>query len=377
MRFLLRWQRVTRDTRREGRRGVLSVVEQLQGFELAAGAWEEFVLPARVDGYRSSWLDAHCLSGEVAWGRLTPRAVDPDAAPTRGGSAPSRATPISLLVRADLDWMLAATRGERAPVLPGPGPALDVLHELERRGALFHSDLGSALERLPIEVEEGLWDLVSRGLVSADGFQALRALLGSRERWARKAARRRARRGLRRGARGVGTAEGRWSLFPGDGVSSRREEPDRGAEETTHGEMDADELAEAVAEQLLVRWGVVFRDLMARESLSLPWREILWALRRMEARGTVRGGRFVTGFVGEQYALPGAVDALRRTRRMERRGEVVRISACDPLNLVGILTPGPRVPAQRGGEVIYRDGLPIRDDELESRPGQAQGHLPY
>ena len=123
-----------------------------------------------------------------------------------------------------------------------------------------------------------------------------------------------------------------------------------------------------MAEQLLARWGVVFRDRLARETLAVPWREVLWALRRLEARGTVRGGRFVTGFVGEQYALPGAVDALRRTRRIERSGELVRVSAVDPLNLVGVLTPGPRVPANSGREVVYQDGLPVVAAGLKSGP---------
>jgi len=150
---------------------------------------------------------------------------------------------------------------------------------------------------------------------------------------------------LRRG-RALRGAEGRWSLVP---------TPDAVAE--------PEALAEAVAEQLLARWGVVFRDLLARESLVVPWRNVLWALRRMEARGSARGGRFVTGFVGEQYALPGAVDALRATRRRERSGECVRVSAVDPLNLVGILTPGPRVPALRTRVVVYRDGAPVAEEE--------------
>ncbi|MEN8161329.1 MAG: hypothetical protein ABFS41_14765, partial [Myxococcota bacterium] len=116
------------------------------------------------------------------------------------------------------------------------------------------------------------------------------------------------------------------------------------------------------------RWGVVFRDLLARESLAVPWRELLWALRRMEARGSVRGGRFVTGFVGEQYALPGAVDALRQVRRRERTGEIARLSAADPLNLTGVVLPGPRVPSLRGRAVVYRDGLPI-DEATAHAPG--------
>jgi len=369
MRFLLRWQRVTPDTRREGRRSVLSVIEQLQGFELAAGSWEEAILPARLVGYRPSWLDAHCMSGEVAWGRLTPKEVDAGAKPGRGGSAPSKSTPIAFALRGDLPWLFAATRGSAEPAEPGPGAALEVLEQLRERGALFHSELGAASNRLPVEIEEGLWDLVARGLVSADGFQAVRSLLGSRGRWSRNTARRRAQRGLRRGVRGSASAEGRWSLFPGANMG----DPSC---------LDPDELAEALAEQLLARYGVVFRDLVARETLALPWREVAWALRRMEARGTVRGGRFVTGFVGEQYALPGAVDALRRTRRLERKGELVRLSACDPLNLVGILTPGPRVPAVRGGEVIFRDGLPIEGSEAAAEEPKREGSteqavLPY
>ena len=178
---------------------------------------------------------------------------------------------------------------------------------------------------------EGLWELVARGLVTADGFGSARALFSARERWARRANGLSPRGSLRRSASAGRGAEGRWSLLLNHAAPA-------------HG-LDVETLAEAVAEQLLARYGVVFRDLLARETLALPWREILRALRRLEARGTARGGRFVTGFVGEQYALPEAVEALRSTRRRERTGEIVRVTAVDPLNLVGILTPGPRVPA--------------------------------
>ncbi|MCZ6463828.1 MAG: DEAD/DEAH box helicase, partial [Proteobacteria bacterium] len=195
MRFLLRWQHAAPGTLREGRRGTLAVMEQLQGFELAAGAWEDAVLPARIDGYKREWLDALCLSGELVWGRISVRApVSDDAGageparsprpPDRGGAVPSRATPVSFALRADLPWLLTAGRGEIEPALPGPGAARDILDCLGRRGALFHGDLVAATGRLPLEVEQGLWDLVGRGLVTADGFQAVRALLGSRERWA-------------------------------------------------------------------------------------------------------------------------------------------------------------------------------------------------
>jgi len=362
LRFLLRWQHVAPFTQLEGRRGLLAVVHQLQGFELAAGAWEEAVLPARVAAYRPEWLDALCLSGELAWARLTLREAaltetDGAQAPGpvgRGGLVPSRATPIAFATREDLSWLLAASRGEAESVIPGEGPARDLLDALRAHGALFQRELITHTRRLPVEVEEGLWDLVSRGLVTADGFASVRALLAGHTRpTPRGAATLRGvsgarRAGLRRGRAG-GAAEGRWSLVPA---------PDAGAE--------AETLAEAVAEQLLVRWGVIFRDLLSRESLVVPWRNVLWALRRMEARGSARGGRFVTGFVGEQYALPGAVDALRATRRRERSGECVRVSAVDPLNLVGILTPGPRVPALRTRIVAYRDGLPIPEGEARA-----------
>ncbi|MEE8580737.1 MAG: DEAD/DEAH box helicase [Myxococcota bacterium] len=363
IRFLLRWQHVAVGTLREGRRGLLAVVEQLQGFESAAGAWEADLLPARVANYRPSWLDELCLSGEVGWARLSSQAGRaPDVknggseAVSRRGAVPSRSTPMSFSLRADLPWLLQASRGAAAPEEPGAGAAGDILRQLRERGALFHSELAEALERIPIEIEEGLWELVARGWVSADSFQAVRALLGARERYARGRVRQRVRRGLRRGASGGAGGEGRWALLPA--VSA---------------DMDSDELAEALAEQLLARWGVVFRDLLARESIALPWRDLLWAFRRMEARGTIRGGRFVSGFVGEQYALPGAVDALRRVRRLERKSEIVRLSAADPLNLVGILTPGSRIPALRTGEVIYRDGLPVASREqgaLESARGR-------
>jgi ATP-dependent Lhr-like helicase len=341
VRFLLRWQHVAPHTQLEGRRGLLAVVEQLQGFELAAGAWEESVLPARVAGYRGEWLDDLCLSGEVAWARLAPRAEEGEAQPAgRGGLVPSRATPLAFVARDELPRLLAAARGEGRPGEPGPGAAHDLLELLRARGALFQRELVALSRRLPIEVEEGLWDLVARGLVTADGFASVRALLGARERAAR--ARARARRGRMRPAR----AEGRWALVP---------PPEPAA--------DPEALADVMAQRLLARWGVVFRDLVARESLALPWRELLWALRRLEARGSARGGRFVTGFVGEQYALPGAVEALREVRRRERTGEVVRLSAADPLNLAGIVLPGARIPALRTRTIAYRDGLPVADDE--------------
>jgi ATP-dependent Lhr-like helicase len=391
MRFLLRWQHVADGTRREGRFGVLAVIEQLQGFETAAGVWENAVLASRVAVYRRDWLDELCLSGQVAWGRLTVREAQADTGPRReaqadtgprreaqadtgprrdsrpgpdpqrngqsgpysrldgqpatagrrSGLTPSRATPITLTIRDDLPWLLAAARGDLQPAEPGPGRTRDILDALARHGALFRPDLASVTGRLPYEVEEALWDGVARGLVTADGFRAVRSLL-------RRGGRPNAfgRRGLRHGLRGSGGqagssggSAGRWSLLPAPAAA-----PDR------------DELAEAIAEQLVARWGVIFRDLAVREHLAVPWREILWALRRMEARGTIRGGRFVTGFSGEQFAHPDAVDLLRSVRKQPRDGKPVCISAADPLNLTGIVLPGPRIPAIGANTVTYIDG---------------------
>jgi ATP-dependent Lhr-like helicase len=195
-----------------------------------------------------------------------------------------------------------------------------------------------------VEVEEGLWDLVARGLVTADGFQAVRSLWSARDVWRRRRRDARSRLGSRRSAGWRDGGDGRWALL-------RRDEDDE----------DADDLAEHVAAQLLARWGVVFWDLSSRETLSVPWREVRWALRRLEARGLVRGGRFVSGFTGEQYALPEAVDELRRIRRAQPRDEIVRLSAADPLNLVGIVLPGDRVPAVRTRRIAYRDGMPFEE----------------
>jgi ATP-dependent helicase Lhr and Lhr-like helicase len=333
MRFLLRWQHVTPDTRREGSRGVLAVVEQLQGFELAAGAWEKAVLPARVTGYRKEWLDEVCLDGGVAWGRLSVR-DEPEELPSRG-LTPSRATPITLMIRDDLAWLLRAARGDRRPVSPGPGRTRDAIDALAERGALFQTDLATMTGRLPGEIEEALWDGVARGLFTADGFRAVRSLFAQRALAQTSLGRHR----LRRGGQLASRTAGRWSLLP---------EP--------AADCDPDELAEAVAEQLAVRWGVVFRDLLARENIAVPWREVLWAFRRMEARGTISGGRFVNGFSGEQFAHPDAVGLLREVRKQPRDGETVRLSAADPLNLVGVVLPGPRIPAVATNSVSYTDG---------------------
>ncbi len=342
MRFLLEFQHVAEGSRWRGPRGVLKVIEQLQGFEAAAASWEPELLSARVRGYEAGWLDSHCWSGETVWGRLTPR-----QAPEPGAWASvSSATPVTLALREDFAWLLWAVRGANPPAQPSEDPSLAVLRALSERGALFFSELQRATGCSDGELRDALWDGVARGLVSSDGFSALRSLLGPR--LAGVSPRRF--RGLRHGVSAGRPREGRWALLP---APAEPAEPD--------------ELAEALAEQLLARYGVVFRDLLQRETLGLPWRDVAWAFRRLEARGQIRGGRFVAGFVGEQWALVEAVEGLRRVRRTPLSGEVVRVSACDPLNLVGIVVPGRRVPALRGNTVTFRDGEWIADSEPQAR----------
>jgi ATP-dependent Lhr-like helicase len=301
--FLQAWWHSAPATRRHGRAGLAEVIEQFQGFEWPAGDWER-LFAERVESYRPEWLDDLCLSGEVAWGRLSvvePAADNDDPAagePRRSSRTPSRRTPITFMLRQDLPWLLQAHRGSAQPAEPTAGCGREVLDALRSHGAQFHSELQAVTHRLPSEIEEGLWDGVARGLVAADGFNAVRSLLHARARFAR---RQRPNPGPgSRGRRGSWRhgVEGRWTLLP-----------------TAAPTMDAEELAETVAWQLLLRWGVVFRDVYLKERLAVPWREILWALRRLEARGLVRGGHFVTGVTGEQFAEETTVPRLRASRR--------------------------------------------------------------
>ncbi|MHB8293187.1 MAG: DEAD/DEAH box helicase [Acidimicrobiales bacterium] len=344
MRFLLSWQHAAPGSQLQGRRGVSHIVEQLQGYEVAAAAWEGSVLPARVESYRQSWLDDMCLSGELCWGRFTLRRDVP--AIRRGSSYPSRSTPIALAVRGDLAWLLQAARGGAMPAEPSGGPALDIWEALSASGASFPAELQAATGRLESEVEDGLWDLVASGLVTADSFSAIRSLLSARLRRRSSEHRRHpARYPARHPApRAVLRASGRFSLLRSPAVR-----------------LDVEDLAEKVAGQLLARWGIVWFDLYAREDLSLPWREIVWALRRMELRGTAIGGRFVTGFTGEQYALAQAAELLRQVASGAEDAGSVTLSGADPLNLTGSVLPGERVPGKASSRVTIIGGLPITD----------------
>jgi ATP-dependent Lhr-like helicase len=351
MRFLLRWQHVAPGTQLEGKRGLLEAVAQLQGFDIPAVAWERHILPARVAAYKGSWLDELCIGGDVAWARMTGRKTDP---PRRSrAAAASSATPISLARRADLPWLVAGVRNGSVPEAPASGAAAEIAELLAEKGALFYDDIVAQTKRLPTDVERGLWDLVARGLATADGFQALRSIMASTK---KRNFRRPQRARLFRTLAVSGVPSGRWSLLP---------EVTAHPEALEGSQLWIEELAEAWAEQLLFRYGVVFRDIARLENISVPWREILRCLRRMEAQGIVRGGRFVGGFYGEQYARPEAVEGLRAVRREPRTGELVRVSAVDLLNLTGVITPAPRVASLHTRTVVYSDGVPQSAEDLE------------
>jgi ATP-dependent Lhr-like helicase len=388
VRFLLRWQHVAPGTRLRGPGGLRQVLDQLQGFEAAAAAWEAHILPARLEEYDPAWLDALCLSGELTWGRFAGR----PAGARRGAATPSRSTPVAFAWRDDLAWLLPAARGDGAPERPGTGPAAELLAALEAEGALFGADLARRTGRLPADVDAGLWDLVARGLATADSFAAVRGLLGARRRrdpLTHRRGRGSARAQLAARSRG---GMGRWSLVadgPAQGSAARAEDTTRGSGTARDAAADAtvdDAVAEAVAEQLLARWGVACWDVTARETLAVPWRAVLQALRRFEARGTVVGGRFVAGLSGEQYATPAAVALLEAVRDGHSGpqgtnlgdAEVTTVNATDPLNVVGTLVPGVRTPAVRTRQVVYRGGVPDAADgrAVSASPGARPGRSP-
>jgi ATP-dependent Lhr-like helicase len=329
-RFLSEYHRLAPGKRREGRAGLFETVGQLQGFELAASAWETDILPSRSEKYQPDWLDTLSFSGELAWGRLRPPRKAEEDAPERPGAALTRVAPIALSFRADLGWMLPAERPDAETVAASARPdARKVYAALKQQGALFFDDLGEVSGLLPAQVKEALSELAALGLVTSDGFSALRGLV-----LAKPAPARRSRWGAPRAA-GYGRS-GRWTLFPGRVPAVKPEDRPRDW-----------------AWQLLRRYGVLFRDLLTRESAAPSWWELVPVLRRLEARGEVRGGRFVSGVAGEQYALPEAVEALRAARES---GRWLVVSAADPLNLAGVLDESPRVPALRGNRLLYRDG---------------------
>ena len=357
MRWLMRWQHVIPGTQVNGERGTLEVLQQLQGFEIPANAWERHVLARRIVDYDPKWLDQLCLTGAVGWGRLSPHPATIDSRESANGQGaspgdalaprqrrviPTSVAPITFFVREEADWMIPREThfSQKQGEVGHPGNGLShaarlVLEFLRQRGASFFADIVRGTDKLKAEIETGLWELVAAGLVTADGFDNLRALIDPK---------RRAGQGSGRTTR-PRHSSGRWALLHADVAAERNR------------------AVEAACWMLLRRYGIVIRDLLARESNLPPWRELLMAFRRLEDRGEIRGGRFVDGFLGEQFALPVAVESVRSMRGVPLSGDTVTLSAADPLNLVGILVPGERVPAISGRTVSYRDGIAISGSE--------------
>ncbi|HTD14062.1 MAG TPA: DEAD/DEAH box helicase [Chthoniobacterales bacterium] len=358
-RFLLAWQRVEIDHRAEGLDGVRAVLELLDGFELPAAAWEPEVLVLRVKEYQPAWLDQLCFTGRFGWGRLT--------APQKTNGRPPlpvRSSPISLFSRENLPlWLTLSAPLEATEFSPDTTRALEVLAQ---GGALFFGELVQKTGLLPSRLERALAELTAQGLVTADSFEGLRALLVPEEKRAPFASAER-----RRHHKAVTSLEfaGRWSLLRTVGMSSRSSgtvlAQDGGSDRTDERELiptvpgaTREQAVEAFARVLLRRYGVVFRRILEQESLRVTWFELVRVYRTLEARGEIRGGHFVAGISGEQYALPEAVGLLRTIRKNAPKGDLIPISAADPLNLTGVLTLGLRVAAISAHRVLLRDGVP-------------------
>jgi ATP-dependent Lhr-like helicase len=322
----------------QGADAVAAVLAQLEGFEAPAGGWESDLLPSRIKDYDPHWLDEHCRAGRFVWVRQA-RKTDRDRAAAAG---PIRSTPIALLVRRHVKaWSSLATPYDGAQLTSRPRAVFDFIRE---HGASFFDDIVDGVRMLPVEVEEALADLVSLGLVNADSFGGLRALLVPSSQRGRS---------NHRGRRGrlplFDMADaGRWAIVQ------------RAVPESTSTARVDEAAVEQVVRTLLRRWGVIFWKLLAREAEWLPsWRDILMCCRRLEARGEIRGGRFVAGLAGEQYADPAAIGLLREARRRPLAREYVSVSGADPLNLLGIVTPGARLPSITGNRLLYLDGTPL------------------
>ncbi|HYL93010.1 MAG TPA: helicase-related protein [Alphaproteobacteria bacterium] len=349
MRWLLRWQHVAPGSQTREERGTLEVLRQLQGFEIPASAWERQVLARRIGNYDAKFLDQLCLTGAVGWGRVSPHpallttsAANDDSTGSGRRVVPTSVAPITFFVRDDAEWMalpsVRSAHQEAESESRGLGPGTrEVLALLRSRGASFFADIVRGTGQLKSEVETALWELTAAGLVTADGFDNLRALIDPK---------RRSGHGAGKGARPRHSA-GRWALlYP----------PQEG---------NMEQAVVSVCKMLLARYGVVFRELLVRESILPRWRDLLIAFRRMEDRGEIRGGRFISGFIGEQFALPVAVESLRAMKNLPPGGETVTVSAADPLNLAGILVPGERVPAISGKFVTFQDGALVPNPEVQ------------
>jgi ATP-dependent Lhr-like helicase len=350
VRFLLAWQKLAPDHQMEGPESVKAIIEQLEGFEAPASAWEGELLPSRLHEYDPAWLDSLCLSGEVVWARLTPpvrSSVEGGNERPRGG-APVRNTPIALLRRKNFALWSSGFPTSSQDMKPTDfSTTTQVVFEyLKQRGASFFTDIAENTKLLRSQVEDSLAELVANGVVVSDSFSGLRALLTPGSKKTQAAARRKQRQGVYDMA-----SAGRWSIL-------HRDEVQTDARSST-AKTFSPETTEEVAWVLLRRYGVVFKRVLEREGMSIPWRVLLRVYHRLEARGEIRGGRFVAGVSGEQFALPDSVGMLRAIRRQGPQESMISVSAADPLNLVGIITPGNRITSHTSNRILYQDGIPI------------------
>ncbi len=350
MRFLVQWQHCAPGSQLHGEAGLREILTQMAGYEAPASAWESSLLKCRMGHYKPEWLDNLCLRGEVVWGRLSFPELKPNLRPVMEGDvfrriSPTSLAPMSFVRREEISWMVALARPDKSsdPLdirLSLSGVAQAVYDCLETRGACFFTDLTKQTRHVAAEVELALWELVAAGFVTADGFDPLRAMLDPRRRRAEGRAR----------AQRPRHSIGRWALLASYADQGEEEQSSR-----SH-------LHEQWAKQLARRYGVVFRDVVKRESLPVTWRELLMQYRKMEWRGEMRGGRFVDGFTGEQFALPEAVEALRAVRRDPTAGaQELRLSPADPLNLVGIILPGDRISSHTSQAFLLREGAHVSD----------------
>ena len=345
MRWLARWQHLAPQTQLTGEEGVLEALLQLEGFEAPAVEWERNLLPQRVKDYDGKWLDSLCLSGAIGWGRISPHpawSAGDGAAPRR--VIPTNMAPITFYVREAADWLPAALaqKSIEEPLLQQAlsSEALCIRNTLRDRGACFATDLQRICTLTKQQTQTALWELATAGIASADGFDQLRIMMDPKR---KPLAAEPLTNGARRGTR---STAGRWCLFT-------EEEP---RERTPIERAREEEISLAAAARMfLARYGVVFRDLLTRESNAPKWRDLVRMLRRLEARGEVRGGRFVQGFNGEQFALPEAVESLRATRDLDQP-DLLTLAASDPVNLIGILIPGEKTSAVAGKKVHLRNG---------------------
>ncbi|MCH7988825.1 MAG: DEAD/DEAH box helicase, partial [Planctomycetes bacterium] len=336
------------------------------------------LLPARIAGYHPGLLDELCLSGDVGWGRLFPPKRDPHR--SRPMASLTRVAPISLFLRSDLDWLSARSPMTETDSLSSP--AAHVYELLQQRGAMFAADLINETQMVAVQMDDVLGELVSRGLVTADGFGGLRQLIKEKRRSSNRTGRR-LRPGLLRN-RKANSGTGRWSLWRNSETVS-----EMGGRGSCRAEVDANNLEQPLnnkiiftegadveqwAWQLLRRWGVVFRDVMIRESGAPRWFDLLQRYRRMEARGEIRGGRFIAGVAGEQFALGETVRKLRQLRDETPDQELIILSAADTLNLVGIVTDHQRIRGTAANRVAYLDGVPVA--ALQSGEIQILGPIP-